>query len=280
MAKKTKLKLTTGTALIVAVIVLIIVIAFGASGQTAKFFAARTQTAQYQIQTPATTQQVQPGLPDLIVSDTSWSFTSLQIPGGGMQQVYLITVAVKNQGTAGVNKKFDVTLTDVANNVQLPPIPVFIAGGQTVCTIPNLAVGKTDNSCVFVAGVGDTKPFSVTAYADVPVKFALVPNIGAIKESNENNNAQTIKMGCSLYPAPVCGNGRCEKHNVKNNCDDFSEALFPVSICPDDCSVCGDGIVSGSKEQCDDGNKISGDGCSSKCINELSGPIQPQEILP
>ena len=40
MAKKTKLKLTTGTALIVAVIVLIIVIAFGASGQTAKFFAA------------------------------------------------------------------------------------------------------------------------------------------------------------------------------------------------------------------------------------------------
>jgi len=39
MAKKTKLKLTTGTALIVAVIVLIIIVAFGATGQTAKFFA-------------------------------------------------------------------------------------------------------------------------------------------------------------------------------------------------------------------------------------------------
>jgi len=278
MAKKTKLKLTTGTALIVAVIVLIIVIAFGASGQTAKFFAARTQTAQYQIQTPATTQQVQPGLPDLIVSDTSWSFTSLQIPGGGMQQVYLITVAVKNQGTAGVNKKFDVTLTDVANNVQLPPIPVFIAGGQTVCTIPNLAVGKTDNSCVFVAALpgAQNEPFSVKALADAPSGAFLIN----VRESNENNNALTIKMGCELYPRPVCGNGRCEKHDVKNNCDDFSEALSPVSICPDDCSVCGDGIVSGSKEQCDDGNKISGDGCSSKCINELSGPIQPQEILP
>jgi len=38
--KKTKLKLTTGSALIIAIIVLVIVIAFGASGQTAKFFAA------------------------------------------------------------------------------------------------------------------------------------------------------------------------------------------------------------------------------------------------
>jgi len=39
--KKTKFKLTTATALIIAVVVLIIVIAFGTSGNTAKFFAAK-----------------------------------------------------------------------------------------------------------------------------------------------------------------------------------------------------------------------------------------------
>ncbi len=32
--------------------------------------------------------------------------------------------------------------------------------------------------------------------------------------------------------------------------------------------VCGDGVVEGS-EQCDDGNLVNGDGCSSSCVVEL-----------
>jgi cysteine-rich repeat protein len=40
------------------------------------------------------------------------------------------------------------------------------------------------------------------------------------------------------------------------------------------CNVCGDGIVD-SAEECDDGNTIDGDGCSSTCTNEQ----QPQELL-
>lgn len=268
-AKKTKLKLTTGTALIVAAIVLIIIIAFGASGQTAKFFAPST------IQPVIPNAQLQ--IPDLVVTDISWHYAPAAL--GGVQTLYVIGVTIKNQGSADVNQAFGVTLTDTTNNVQLPPAAVFFGGGQPVCQIKALKAGQI-TACMFVASVGDTNPFSITAYADVPVKFALVPNIGAIKESNENNNAKTIKMGCSLYPFNgKCGNKICEKHNVQNNCPDLSETLGPVANCPNDCSVCGDGIVSGF-EGCDDGNTVSGDGCSSKCINEPSGPIQPQEIPP
>jgi len=36
------------------------------------------------------------------------------------------------------------------------------------------------------------------------------------------------------------------------------------------CEVCGNGVVEGA-EQCDDGNVVSGDGCSSTCITEFCG---------
>ena len=32
---------------------------------------------------------------------------------------------------------------------------------------------------------------------------------------------------------------------------------------------CGDGVVNGTGEQCDDGNKVSGDGCSANCTSEI-----------
>ena len=62
-----------------------------------------------------------------------------------------------------------------------------------------------------------------------------------------------------------CGNGFCgQKENCLN--------------CPQDCSCgggpdggnCGDGTKQGN-EQCDDGNTVSGDGCSSSCKSEYCG---------
>jgi cysteine-rich repeat protein len=44
-----------------------------------------------------------------------------------------------------------------------------------------------------------------------------------------------------------------------NQCGDSSQ-----TACPE----CGDGIQQGINEECDDGNRVSGDGCSSTCFNE------------
>jgi cysteine-rich repeat protein len=45
-------------------------------------------------------------------------------------------------------------------------------------------------------------------------------------------------------------------------------------ITSDDTSArCGDGILD-SGEQCDDGNNVSGDGCSATCQTELDAGVQ------
>ena len=37
--------------------------------------------------------------------------------------------------------------------------------------------------------------------------------------------------------------------------------------------ICGDGEINLSREQCDDGNNTSGDGCSAICEDETKGPF-------
>jgi len=71
--------------------------------------------------------------------------------------------------------------------------------------------------------------------------------------------------GCVLE---LCGDG------VVNN--DGAEACEPpgTASCTDSCAIrtplCGDGFVT-PLEQCDDGNVLSGDGCTSGCVPELCG---------
>ncbi len=78
--------------------------------------------------------------------------------------------------------------------------------------------------------------------------------------------------GCS---ATVCGNGKVEGAEgcdpaVKNN--DLGDGCTPTCIAEPTCPAgggacttkCGDGLIIGT-EQCDDGNAVSGDGCSATC---------------
>jgi len=51
---------------------------------------------------------------------------------------------------------------------------------------------------------------------------------------------------------------------------DFFSSLFDSNP-PKDSSSCGDGIINQATEQCDDGNTISGDGCSADCKIEKCG---------
>jgi len=45
-------------------------------------------------------------------------------------------------------------------------------------------------------------------------------------------------------------------------------------------AFCGDGIINQATEQCDDGNLVNGDGCSSTCQNELHSDSDPDGLFP
>lgn len=55
-----------------------------------------------------------------------------------------------------------------------------------------------------------------------------------------------------------------EPCNLSCSCDGW---ILPWNVNGSCTSVCGDGLVRGA-EQCDDGNLIDHDGCSSSCTNE------------
>lgn len=71
---------------------------------------------------------------------------------------------------------------------------------------------------------------------------------------------------------PVCGNAVVES---PEQCDDGNcingdgcSSTCQLEV-PQTAPYCGDHIVNQSTEQCDDGNNINGDGCSSTCQIEM-----------
>ncbi len=76
---------------------------------------------------------------------------------------------------------------------------------------------------------------------------------------------------------PRCGDGVVQK-NKGEVCDSGaqnSDSINNYGGCTTRCKLgphCGDGVISG-KEQCDDGNTVSGDRCSSTCMKEISIPL-------
>jgi len=86
---------------------------------------------------------------------------------------------------------------------------------------------------------------------------------------------RAIRVQCDdMSPrGPVCGNGKVE---AGEQCDDGN------TVSGDGCSstcqnevvgpTCGNGTIEAG-EQCDDGNTVSGDGCSSTCQNEVAPPV-------
>ncbi|OIO45645.1 MAG: hypothetical protein AUJ28_03865 [Parcubacteria group bacterium CG1_02_37_51] len=71
----------------------------------------------------------------------------------------------------------------------------------------------------------------------------------------------------AVNAAPVCGNHILE---AGEECDDGN------TVCDDGCSsaciieFCGDGLTQ-SFEECDDGNNVNSDGCNATCITEYCG---------
>jgi cysteine-rich repeat protein len=54
---------------------------------------------------------------------------------------------------------------------------------------------------------------------------------------------------------------------VSDNGSNLNQTLYPLAVRP---RICGDGVV-GPPEQCDDGNSVSGDGCTEACVIEFCG---------
>ena len=85
-----------------------------------------------------------------------------------------------------------------------------------------------------------------------------------------------LSYGCSSlcrFASSLCGNGvvdegeQCDQGPANSNAQN--------SYCRPDCGFarCGDGIVDARQsEQCDDGNRIGSDGCSSHCTLERTAP--------
>lgn len=77
--------------------------------------------------------------------------------------------------------------------------------------------------------------------------------------------------GTPLPSAPfaTCGNGKLEE---REQCDRGPlNALTPNADCRPDCTFgrCGDGILDPLTEECDDGNRFEGDGCSLRCLRDI-----------
>lgn len=88
----------------------------------------------------------------------------------------------------------------------------------------------------------------------------------------------SLPYGCGAdcrFRLTTCGNGTLEPGEL---CDaGAGNSDTPGAFCRTDCDLgrCGDRIVDASSgEQCDDGNRVSGDGCSAACKPERAAPPQ------
>jgi len=94
-----------------------------------------------------------------------------------------------------------------------------------------------------------------------------------------NGGYGKCKVDCT-GAGPRCGDGILQGSygelcdDGANNDTNVPPAAPAYGKCGSDCKArprCGDGVIQGS-EQCDDGNKVDGDGCSSACLITSGGP--------
>jgi fibro-slime domain-containing protein len=99
-------------------------------------------------------------------------------------------------------------------------------------------------------------------------------DLGETCDDGKNDNSYG---GCSpdCQYGPRCGDGALQA-DFGEQCDlgtDNMDGLY--GGCSTTCKYgprCGDGTIQAPYEQCDDGNNVSGDGCSANCLSEIAVP--------
>lgn len=101
-----------------------------------------------------------------------------------------------------------------------------------------------------------------------PNNLACGPQGACMTEVNPNPPEPFVEL--------TCDDGLDNDCDGALDCDDTDCAFDQACSSPN--QVCGNGIVEGS-EQCDDGNTLNGDGCSSNCLqSELCNPLDPAPV--
>ncbi len=113
-------------------------------------------------------------------------------------------------------------------------------------------------------------------------RYCINDDIYVNKTSSQCINPSTLNSYCSESTSQVlkeqcrfaCFDGECIRCDEDSDCDDNNPNTDDICVKPGTkesyCSnieLCGNGILN-SGEQCDDGNKVNGDGCSSQCTIE------------
>ncbi len=78
--------------------------------------------------------------------------------------------------------------------------------------------------------------------------------------------SQTLTHECDIVN---CG-AECE---IDDDCDDHANGVC-LGSCVCEYTYCGDGEINQQSEECDDGNKVDGDGCSAVCETEITEDLQ------
>ena len=129
-------------------------------------------------------------------------------------------------------------------------------GAYGMCK-PDCKPGPRCGDGVVQAGDGEQcdNGFNLTAYVKHPSATDCAPSCKRPRSCGD---------GVVDFPFEQCDNGAANTNSGAYN------------ACTNECMLgarCGDGIVQAAAgEQCDDGNRVNGDGCSAACLKEGGGP--------
>lgn len=134
---------------------------------------------------------------------------------------------------------------------------------------------------VDIGGVHGATPGSVTLDAAAAVTYGLTVGgmyeldvFQAERHTSESNYKLTLRgfVKAKTSCVPICGDGIKTKNEA---CDD-GKNTGGYGKCAPGCVLgprCGDSVIQAADgEQCDDGNLVSGDGCSSTCKTDVVVP--------
>lgn len=204
---------------------------------------------------------------------------SFQITPGVSQTQDLITA----QNSLGDGKTFSANLDTTAYPNGSYSVLIFGTINGQVQFSP--VVGITINNQATVSPPDITTTALPPAQVGVPYSFTLAATGGAqplfwtLSAGSQLPAALTLAQSGLIAGVPT-QEGTFNLSFVVNAADgQTDQASFGLTVnpAPAPAPLCGDGNVD-TGEQCDDGNNVNGDGCSSTCNNET--PTQPDTTAP